>query len=105
MGGLWRKNGIAGGKYLVTRRDGTVPEWDWFVLGSKDPAAPAGLRAYADMADVLGFDPQYVADIRQLAAEFESYHLRNGVGDPDGKPHRMDDPVTVARMVKEGHSA
>lgn len=28
------------GKYLVQRRDGTVPDWPWFVLGARDPIAP-----------------------------------------------------------------
>lgn len=26
---------IVGGKYLVQRRDGTVPPWPWFVLGAQ----------------------------------------------------------------------
>lgn len=103
--GLWRKNGIAGGKYLVQRRDGTVPDWPWFVLGGKDPAAPAALRAYADAAEKLGMDPRYVADVRELAQDYERLQGAYGVGDPDAKPHRKDDPATVARMAREGKGA
>lgn len=98
--GLWRKHGIAGGKYLVQRRDGTVPDWPYFVLGARDPAAPAALRAYADEAERRGYDARYVADVREMANEFERYRLSEGSGDPDAKPHRKDDPATVARMKK-----
>ncbi len=99
MPGLWRKSGIKGGKYLVTRRDGSVPDWQWFVMASRDPAAPAGLRAYADEAEKLGMDPLYVADVRALAGEFEASRRALGAGDPDAPPHRKDDPATVARML------
>lgn len=99
MGGLWRKGGSKAQKYLVTRRDGTVPDWQWFVMASRDPAAPAGLRAYADKAQELGMDPQYVADVRALADEFEAERKKLGAGDPDAPPHRVDDPDTVARMA------
>lgn len=105
MTGLWRKRGINGGKYLVLRRDGTVVEWSNFVIGARDPAAPAGLRGYADEAEKLGFDPEYVADVRQLAGDFEAERANTGTGDPDAPPHRADDPATVARMPKERGSA
>jgi hypothetical protein len=97
-GGLWRMSGIKGGKYLVQRRDGTVPEWPYFVLGARDPAAPAALRAYADAAEAEGMDPQYVKDVRQLAFDFSDYRAEEGAGDPDGRPHRKDDPAVVVRM-------
>ncbi|XXX79252.1 hypothetical protein WMF30_10800 [Sorangium sp. So ce134] len=97
--GLWRKNGIAGGKYLIARRDGTVPEWPSFVLGAKDPAAEEALRAYAREAEKLGFDARFVADVSVLADEFMNYRVEYGEGDPDGAPHRKDDPATVARML------
>jgi hypothetical protein len=69
MARLWR-NIVPGGKYLVVRRDGSVPEWQWFVLGSRDPAAPDALRTYADRAAQLGMDPEYVgnAQVPQVAA-------------------------------------
>lgn len=100
MAGLWRYGDKAPeGKYLVTRRDGTIPEWPYFVIGAKDPAAPASLRAYADEAERLQFDPQYVSDVRRMAAEFEDFRWMQGAGDPDAPPHRKDDPATVARMA------
>lgn len=105
MSGLWRKSGIKGGKYLVQRRDGSIPDWQWFVLGSLDPAAPAALRAYAEAAEKLRMDPQYVADVRALADEFEADQEANGPGDPDSPPHRKDDPATVAKMEQADRSA
>lgn len=103
MAGLWRNNpDTPGGKYLVKRRDGTIPEWAYMVFGERDPAAPAALRGYADKAEQLGFDPQYVADVRAMADEWER-NLASGVttpGDPDAPRHRKDDPTTVAEMTK-----
>jgi hypothetical protein len=99
MGGLWRnEQGTREGKYLVKRRDGTVPEWPWFVLGGRDPAAPHALRAYADEAERLGMDPAYVRDVRDLAVGFEECLEANVAGDPDAPKHRKDDPATVAEM-------
>ena len=96
--GLWRKNGIKGGKYLVQRRDGTVPEWPHFVIGAKDPAAVPALLAYADEAERLGYDQQFVTDVRSMALEFSDYLKQYGQGDPDAAPHRKDDPSVVSRM-------
>ena len=99
--GLWRKNKeTPEGKYLVKRRDGTIPEWPSLVIGAKDPAAPAAIRAYADEAERLGMNGQYVADMRTLAAEFEEYRRNFGNGDPDRGRHRQDDPTTIAEMRK-----
>jgi hypothetical protein len=101
MAGLWRNTeGTREGKYLVTRRDGTIPDWAWFVLGAADPYAPAGLRAYAAAAEQGGCDPQYVADVRAMADEWEA-DLAAGLvptGDPDAGRHRPDDPATVEKM-------
>ncbi len=103
--GLWRnQDGTREGKYLVKRRDGTVVEWLNPVLGARDPAAPAGLRAYAAKAKELGMNSQYVADIYALADEFEQIMLAMGEGDPDKGRHRIDDPTTIAEMQK-GRSA
>lgn len=105
MSGLWRNNEkTPEGKYLVQRRDGSVPEWPYFVIGAKDPAAPAALRAYAEKAEAIGLDPQYVEDIRQLAEHFEDFLLKHGKSDPDAPPHRADDPATIEKM-RHGHSA
>ena len=103
--GLWRKNPeTPEGKYLVKRRDGTVPEWPSFVVGAKDPAAPAALRAYASEGEKLGFDAGYCRDVRNLAHEFERYRVVNGNGDPDRGRHRKDDPATIAEM-RRGHNS
>lgn len=86
------------GKFLVVRRDGSVPHWPHFVLGARDIAAPAALFAYANQAAALGFDPDYVASIRELASDFEQYRLAQGDGDPFAPPHRHDDPDVIAAM-------
>jgi len=101
MGGLWRN--LGGGirsKFLVLRRDSSVPEWPYFVMGAADPAAPAGLRAYADVAEQEGMDPQYVADVRATADRFEAWREENHTGDPDAPQHRLDDPEVAARMLE-----
>ena len=99
--GLWRKNpDTPEGKYLVKRRDGTIPEWPNIVMGAKDPAAPAAIRAYAKRAEELGFNARYVADMYDLAEEFEHYFIVHGSGDPDRGRHRTDDPATIAEMRK-----
>jgi hypothetical protein len=95
-----KTQGYEGGKYLVLRRDGTVPEWPYFVLGAADPVAPAALRAYADGAEKLGMDPQYVADLRELADQFWAWRAEHGEGDPDAPRHRVDDPQVIARMKR-----
>ena len=99
MSGLWRnRKDTPEGKYLVQRRDGTVPEWPYFVLGAKDPAAPIALREYANAAEVLGYDGEYVSDIRRMADDWDEYRSQHGAGDPDAEPHRTDDPAVVEKM-------
>lgn len=99
MARLWRNTeGVREGKYLVQRRDGTMPDWPFFVIAASDPAAPKALHAYAEAAAENGMDPEYVRDIRTLAAEFSRWRTEHGAGDPDAPPHRTDDPATVARM-------
>lgn len=95
---IWRKTGIAGCKYLVVRRDGTIPSWSHFVMGARDPAAPAALRAYADAGDKAGFDREYTDSIRELATDFEKELAETGAGDPPAGPHRKDDSDVVAAM-------
>jgi len=52
---LWAKTTeFSEGKFLVVRRDGSIPAWPHFVIGARDPAAPVALRAYADAAERLG---------------------------------------------------
>jgi hypothetical protein len=97
---LWRNDeGTARlNKFLVLRRDGTLPEWPYFVLGARDPAAPAALRIYAHEARRCGLDEAYVEDVFALADEFQAYHEARGPGDPDAAPHRPDDPTVLAAL-------
>ena len=85
-------------KFLVVRRDGSVPEWPWLVLGARDPVAPVALRAYAEEARRQGLDPDYARDVERLADDWERYRKEHGNGDPDASKHRIDDPVVVARI-------
>ena len=91
------------GKYLVLRRDGTVPEWPSFVLGARDPHAPAALRAYADSIEKdADCHPAYAARLRRLADEFEEYRRVHGNGDPTRGLHRKDNPLVLLLMQKGG---
>jgi hypothetical protein len=111
MPGLWINDPeTPEGKYLVLRRDGSGPKWPHFVLGGKDPAAPAALRAYARACHNLGYDHAYVRDIHKLAWQFEGYQALNGntwsyptpdSQPPDGVRHRVDDPRILALMRHE----
>jgi hypothetical protein len=99
MARLWRNtDGTREGKYLVTRRDGTIPQWPYFVLGAADPAAPAALQSYALACERNGMDEAYVADLYQLAIDFDRWRREHGDGDPDAPRHREDDPETIAKM-------
>lgn len=85
------------GKYpILLRRDGSVMEHPYFVIVARDPAAPATLRAYADEAERLKYDPAMVADVRRLAMDYDCYRVNGGAGDPDAPRHRKDDPVVIA---------
>lgn len=89
---------MKGGKFLVLRRDGTVPEWPYFVLGAKDPAASSALLAYADAAEKMKMDPEYVQDIKDLAREFAEIRHRRGPSQPDetkSTAERKDHPVVM----------
>jgi hypothetical protein len=104
------------GKYLVLRRDGTVPLWPSFVLGGADPFAEIALRAYADAVeaeiDRLGDDEAlkagltrgWVAALRRWAVAFRCWREAQGPGDPGMGRHRPDDPIVVAKM-RLGQSA
>lgn len=105
LAGLWRRNPeTPEGKYLVKRRDGTIPEWPSLVIGAKDPCARAAIHKLAEEAERLGFHAQYVSDMHELAEEFEHYRLIHGSGDPDRGRHRKDDPATIAEMQRGRNS-
>lgn len=93
------------GKYLVKRRDGSVPVWPHFVLAAADPHAPHALRAYATKISMdPDCEPELAARIFKLADEFEEWRKEHGAGDPTRGRHRVDDPATVEEM-KKGKSA
>lgn len=104
------------GKYLVKRRDGTVPEWPSFVLGGADPFAEVALRSYAlavfdkihqlgdEEAARRGLTREWASSIIRLADIFREYRASHGTGDPGRGIHRKDDPATIAEMRK-GRSA
>jgi hypothetical protein len=99
---IWMKTpGIEEGKFLVVRRDGTIPEWPVFVLGARDPWAPAALRAYALAAKESGADTDYVESILEYADDFDRYRGECGAGDPEAGPHRQDDP-SVVQVMRDG---
>lgn len=100
------------GKFLVIRRDGSIPAWPHFVLGARDPAAPAALRAYAeayrnqccalaDGADEGKFDREYYDSILELAGDFERYREAEGPGDADAPPHRKDERSVIKAMRRQ----
>lgn len=93
------------GKYLVMRRDGTIPSWPSFVLGARDPHAAVALRAYADsIAQDPDCHPDLPVRIRKLADEFDQYRLEHGNGDPTRGLHRKDNPLVIM-LMQQGQSA
>lgn len=97
---IWAKTKeFSEGKFLVVRRDGTVPHWPHFVLGARDPAATAGLLAYAEKARELGYDPEYCDSVVELATkDFPEYLEKEGTGDPTEPPHRRDSAYVIIAM-------
>ena len=101
---IWAKTEeFSEGKFLVVRRDGSIPHWPHFVLGARDKAVPAALRAYANECERLGYEAEYVKSIRELITDFDDYRLEQGNGDPEAAPHRTDDPHVIDAM--RGHQA
>lgn len=94
------------GKFLVLRRDGTVPDWTWFVLGAADKNAPAALKAYSweVRAPMCGEDNhRYADDVYKLSLAFEKERFMREEagkkkGDPEAPPHRKDDRFVLALM-------
>lgn len=95
MARLWRNRPeTPEGKYpILLRRDGTPVEKPFFSILAGDKAGAAALRAYADKAQELGYDPEMVADVRGLADQYERY--TQGHSDPDAPPHRKDNPIVI----------
>jgi hypothetical protein len=105
MPSIWRYTQIPGGqKFLVVRRDGTIPKWPYFVLGGADPYAPAALRTYANVAETIGepVDIEFVGSVLRLAEEFDDYRLNHKKGDPEAPPHRHDLHSVISAMQGYG---
>ena len=110
--GLFRDNlNTPEGKYLVKRRDGSVPGWPSFVLAGPDPVAEVAVRAYAtevarllneepEQAAKLGFTREYVSRVFWWAEQYKKYREEHGQSDPGMGQHRKDDSDTVAEMRK-----
>jgi hypothetical protein len=106
LNGLVRDNpATPEGKYLVKRRDGTVPEWPSFVLGAADPMVPWTLRFYAVCGFLRGhFRWSMMRALWRFAGTMRRWRREHWIGDPGRGIHRKDDPETVAEM-KKGWSA
>ena len=85
---------IWNGKYLLVRRDGTVPAWCnlAYVLGPRDPATPIALRAIANhaMEESKNPDLDYVQSLLDRADECDRYREQHGAGDPKSHPWRTE---------------
>jgi hypothetical protein len=93
------------GKYLVVRRDGTIPTWPSFVLGGADPMSPATLRFYSIYGFIRGhFTWAFVKAAWRWARTMKQWRKEHGTGDPGRGIHRADDPAIVEQM-KKGMSA
>jgi len=99
--GLWRFLQGAS-KYLVIRRDGTVPQWPYLLLGARDPAGADTLRYYARRCRELGTGEQYALDIERLALEFERYREDAGPSRPgDDEPRAASRAAHAARIIDD----
>lgn len=102
MPSIWRYNcETPECKYLVVRRDGTIPNWSHFVLGSRDTAAPWALRAYAVFSLLFMRDWAYSRSVWRLAGDFRRERFALGGGDPYAPRHRIDDPEVI-HMMRQG---
>jgi hypothetical protein len=89
------------GKYLVLRRDDTVPEWPWFVLGARDPMASWALWFYSWVGIFYERNWAYLRGCNRKSWEFYRYRQTAGKGDPGKGRHRKDNPAVILRM-REG---
>lgn len=87
-------------KYLVLRRDGSVPRWPYFVLAAADPAVPVALRAYADEAERQNLPSHYVREVRDLATRCERWRAENGAGNPGEADDRKDCQFVQALLME-----
>ncbi len=97
---LWRNAGLDGGKYLVTGvGSGGLPlPCPHMVWSARDPAAPAGLRAYAEAAEQQGLGGTVGAWVRlaQAAEALDLLTFGFGMPLPASSPSK-DRPYLVRR--------
>lgn len=99
LNGLFRDNNdTREGKYLVLRRDNTVPDWPWFVLGARDPMAAWALWVYSWLGIFFTRNWSYLRGVNRLSWDFYDHRMLFGKGDPEKGPHREDDPWVIYRM-------
>lgn len=105
LNGLYRDSeATKEGKYLVLRRDNTVPDWPWFVLGARDPMAAWALWFYSWVGILYEKNWAYLRGVNRLSWDFYRIRMDWGQGDPGKGPHRKDDPWVIGRM-REGRGA
>lgn len=75
-----------GKKYLVERRDGSVPVWPWFVLAASDPCAAGALFHYAGLCEQAGYAREYVDAILAAVTEMQEWAKANPSTRPDVRP-------------------
>lgn len=96
---IWSKTkDYSEGKFLVVRRDGSIPHWPHFVLGARDPASIAALLAYAQAARDYEYDEEYCKSVEELADTFKDYRETHGTGNPPAGPHRRDNQKVISAM-------
>lgn len=57
---------------VVMRVDGTIPEWDWFVLGQRDLAAVYALSQYMTVCKHLGYPADYCEALKDRCRSWVS---------------------------------
>lgn len=74
-----------GKKYIVVRTDGTLPDWPYFVIGAKDPAAASTIRNYASTALAINGDHDYHENVKDLSRRFGVWKAadEHGVASPE----------------------
>lgn len=92
-------------KYLVVRRDGTIPSWPYFVLGAQDPCTLPAMRAYRQQA-INRVGIAYADLIFDITQEMQSYQEHKGLLVPQNVviPRLIDDPLIAKACESPGKS-
>ncbi len=87
-----------GKKFLVLRRDGTIPEWPWFVMGAEDPLAAGALYHYAGLCEEAGYSKEYVDMVMRAVDAMQSWAATKAMQRPDQAPPRKEDPSVLIKL-------